>query len=106
MLRLVPTLADVWIGATTRVPVRRSKPNEHFPPRSIGQTKHLSANLVKIDFQADLAVLEPFEDAAKAAAAVEQLAQLDFGFVAGPILEIAGPNQRPVDAGRRDLQVV
>ena len=34
------------------------------------QTKHLSANLVKIDFQADLTVLEPFQYTAKAAATV------------------------------------
>ena len=44
--------------------------------------------------------------AAKALAALDHVAELDLGLVADEALEVAGAHQRPVDAGRRDLEVI
>ena len=58
-----------------------------------------------VDLDADLAVLDAVEHAAEALAARERLLQLDLASWPGPALEIRGPHQRPVDAGRGNLEL-
>ena len=72
----------------------------------IGRPMTWRPSLVELDLDADLAVLEALEHAAEALAARDQLLHLDLGLVARPVLEVRRPHQRPVDAGRGNLQRV
>ena len=51
-----------------------------------------------------LVVLETTQDAAKPLAAIDGRLALDLGLEAGETNEILAPHQRPIDAGRADLQ--
>ncbi len=70
------------------------------------QAKVLNAVLAGIGLDANFAILETFEHAFESLAAIDRLIELDLGFVTGPVLEIARANERPVDAGRRNLEAI
>src|SRR5690606_35919936 len=59
-----------------------------------------------IDCDQDLALIEPFQRTAEPPPATDRLCHLDLRLVPGPADEVAWPHQRPIDARRRDLELV
>ncbi len=62
--------------------------------------------LAVVEGNAHAVAVHPHQPTAKSLAPVDRAARLDLRLVAGEPLEIAAPHQRPVDAGRADLEVV
>ncbi len=64
------------------------------------------ALFIEPDLQQHFAVFVAFQEAPKAAAAVNKLLQLHLGFEPRPVLEIGRPDQNAVDAWRGDLEKI